>query len=215
MDLFDFEKKYSKYLHNQYSKLIKLYNDIKSKPLSLIKRRDITYAILYRMKTYYELQNNIKKFLNKRYASAASDFFVETITFYLKLVIEMKNKKLKVCSERQIKPKRGFMRPDISIWEGEQVKAIIECKTQLGWNRLNWEKDFTNREKELKKIYPRANAYLLIMTSENWPGIPQENKYIGKKYFTLSKTWPTNIDFKDIENVIINPIEDLFIELLS
>lgn len=215
MDIFELEKKYSINLHNQYNKLIKLYEDIKSIPNIMKGKGDITKAILFRMKTYYELQNNIKKFLNKRYASAASDFFVETTTFYLKLVIEMKNKELKVCSERQIKPKRGFMRPDISIWEGEQVKAIIECKTQLGWNRLNWKKDFTNREKELKKIYLRANAYLLIMTSENWSGIPQENKYIGKKYFTLSKTWPTNIDFKDIENVVTNPIEDLFIELLS
>lgn len=215
MELFDFEKNYSKYIINQYSKLLKLYRYIKSKPLLLGEQRDISYAILYQMKTYYDLQNNIKKFLNKRYVSAASDFFVETVVFYLKIVTEIKNKKLTVCSERQIKPKRGFMRPDISIWEEGKVKSIIECKTQLGWNRLNWEVDFTSREKELRKTFPKANAYLLVMTSENWPGIPQENRFIGKKYFTLSKTWPTNIDFNDIDSAIINPIEDLFGELLS
>jgi len=215
MCLLEFEKKYSRNLKNQYNGLIRLYNRLNSKLILLDNRRDITYAILYRMKTYYEMQDNIKKFLNKRYVPAASDFFVETITFYLKLVVETENKNFEICSERQIKPKRGFIRPDISIWKEDQVITIIECKTQLGWNRVEWEEDFNNREMKLKETYPKARAYLLVLTAENWPGIPKGSKYFGKKYFTISKTRPKNIDFKNIDQAIINPVEDLFIRVLS
>jgi len=214
MCLVELEKEYSRNLKSQYSELVKLYNKISLKQISLDKR-DITYAILYRMKTYYEMQNDIKNFLNKRYISAASDFFVETIAFYLKLIIGIKKENLEVHSERQIKPKRGFIRPDISIWKDNQVITIIECKTQLGWNRVKWEEDFYKREMKLKETYPKAKAYLLVMTAENWSGIPKDNKYFGRKYFTISKTRPSNIDFRDIDKAVINPIEDLFLRVLS
>lgn len=35
MYLLEFEKEYSRNLKNQYSKLVKLYNEINSKPISL------------------------------------------------------------------------------------------------------------------------------------------------------------------------------------
>ena len=216
MSLLEFEKKYWESLDNQHEQLVSLYEEIKLNALVSLEKREITKAILLRMKAYYDTQNKIKEFLNKRYLPAASDFFVETITFYLKVIFDIKNVGLEVHSERQIRPKRGAIRPDISIWKNDEVVAIIECKTQLGWNRDKWEEDFQNREFKLKKEFPNANAFLVVMTSENWSGFPNGNKKVGEQYFTLSSTWPTNISEDKIDDVIrnMNPIEDLFKKII-
>ena len=215
MSLLEFEKKYWKSLDNQQKQLVSLYEEIKSNASISLRKRDITKAILLRMKAYYDSQNKIKKFLNKRYRPAASDFFVEAIIFYLKLIFEKKDVDFEVHSGRQIIPRRGAIRPDISIWENDKVVAIIECKTQLGWNRTKWEKDFKKRESKLKAKFPNAKAFLVVLTSENWPGFPDDNKKVGKQYFTLSNIWPTKIRDDKINSVIMNPIEGLFKEIIS
>lgn len=102
------------------------------------------------------------------------------------------------------------MRPDISIWNDDKVIATIECKTQLGWGRFSWEEDFNKREIKLKETFPEARTFLVVMTSENWKGIPEDNKKAGNKYYVLSKIWPTKITDKNFDSIIINPIEDLF-----
>jgi len=215
MSLLEFEKKYWKSLDNEQKRLVSLYEEIKSNASISLRKKDITKAIILRMKAYYESQNKIKKFLNKRYRSAASDFFVESIVFYLKLTFDKKNIDFEVHSERQIIPRRKALRPDISIWKNNKVVAIIECKTQLGWNRARWEKDFKKRESRLKDKFPKAKAFLVVLTSENWPGFPDDNRKVGKQYFTLSDTWPTKIREDRVNSVIMNPIENLFKRIIS
>lgn len=174
--------------------------------------KEISTAILLRLKAYYDSQVKIKEFLGKRYIAAGADFFVETILFYLKLILEKTAPDFQVFSEKSIKQRRGSLRPDISIWKCNEVKAIIECKTQLGWNRDRWEEDFKKREDQLRKSYPNAKAYLLVMTLANWAGFGI-NCNVGKKYFVLSKCWPTDIN-EDIKDVIVNPFEVLANDLL-
>ncbi len=215
MSLLEFEKKYWESLDNQQRQLVSLYEEIKSNASISLEERDITKAILLRMKAYYDTQNKIKEFLNKRYLSAASDFFVEAIVFYLKLLLDKKGIDFEVHSERQIIPRRGSIRPDISVWKNDKVVAMIECKTQLGWNRDRWEEDFEKREIKLKDKFPNAKAFLVIMTSENWSGFPDDNKKVGEQYFTLSSTWPTKIPDDKIDSVIMNPIEGLFKKIIS
>ena len=187
MSLLEFEQKYCKYLLNQYDKLHSLYHNIKLDNSLSLNNKDISKAIIWRMKAFSDNNNKIKKFLNKKYAPPAADFFVETVLFYLKLILDKYKKQYEAFSERQIKPHRGYMRPDISIWDNDKVIAIIECKTNLGWNRFRWEEDFINREKKLKNDFPEANAFLLVMTSLNWSGIPESDVNLGEKYFILSK----------------------------
>lgn len=209
MSLLEFEKIYWECLGNQYKQLVNLYNEIKSNVHILIESREVTKAILLRMKVYYDTQTKIKKFLNKRYLPAGSDFFVGTTAFYLKLFFDKTDIDFEVHSERQIRPKRGTIRPDISIWKEGEVIAIIECKTQLGWRRDEWEKDFKARESKLKDEFPNAKAFLVVMTSDNWSGFSDNDKRVGEQYFTLSSTWPESITEERIDDVIINPIEDL------
>ncbi len=215
MSLLNFERNYWENLNNQFNQLVNLYDEIRSNVSISLDEREITKAIILRMNAYYATQNKIKNFLNKRYISAASDFFVETIVFYLKLILDKNHIDYEVHSERQIKPKRGAIRPDISVWKDDEVVFIIECKTQLGWNRHNWEKDFQEREIRLKGEFSNAKAFLLVMTSRNWSGFPDDDKKVGKQYFTLSSKWPTNISEDSIDEVIMNPIEDLFKQILS
>lgn len=59
---------------------------------------------------------------------------------------------------------------------------------QLGWNRDKWESDFQKRESQLEREFPNAKAFLVVMTSENWLGFPDDSKKVGEQYFTLSST---------------------------
>jgi hypothetical protein len=202
MSLLDSEKKYWECLSNQHKQLVNLYDEIKSNVCISMESNDITKAILLRMKAYYETQNEIKKFLNKRYLTAGSDFFVETVVFYLKLFFDKSRIDFEVHSERRIRPQRGIIRPDISIWKYDEVIGIIECKTQLGWND-RWDEDFKERESKLKDDFPNAKAFLVI----GWPpGFSLDDGRIGNQLFTLSSKYPGRITEEDIDKVIINPI---------
>jgi hypothetical protein len=178
------------------------------------KRTDLTRAVLLRLKSYYTTQKDIKEFLGKRYVASAADFFVETITFYLKVAVHLKKLSLCVASEKTVTSHRGAMRPDISLWKGEKLIAAIECKTQLGWNRDGWRKDFLKREKQLKKQQPNAKLFLLIMTGSNWGGFGSDAR-IGKQFFVLLENrWPQDVDLISTEIVgLKHSIEGLFREI--
>jgi len=224
MSILEFEKSYCKVLEKQPEQLDTLYRELTSHGKISLSDLEITKPILLRMKAYYEVQDKIKEFLNKRYSPPASDFFVEAVSFYLKAVLDTHNTGLEVHSERQIKQKRGAIRPDISIWEGEDVFAIIECKTQLGWNRrfdknqkkYKWEIDFTEREGKLRREFPKAQAFLLVLTEENWDGFQDDDPRVRKQFFALlHKTfWPTQVTEENIEGAIKTPIEGLFKKIL-
>jgi len=168
------------------------------------------------MRTYSNAQSEIKELLNKRYATPAADFFVETVLFYLMLYCKSISDELEVHSERQIKPKRGQMRPDISVWRNNEVLSIVECKTQLGWNRGNWERDFLDRERRLRAQFPNAKAFLLVMTEGNWGGFSTSDTKVGKQYFALLRRGvsPDALSEENFQHSILNPIEGLFSEIV-
>ena len=176
---------------------------------------EITETVLLRMRSYYLGKNHIKKLLNKALLSAGSDFFVETVVFYLQLYCSFFSNQLAICSEIPIRRRKNAIRPDISIWKNEELTAIIECKTQLGWSRNKWEPHFLERERILKQDFPSASAYLLVMTKANWPGFREGDQRIGKQLFTLSSIWPGVIEIDKVKEAVLNPIEALFNEVIS
>jgi hypothetical protein len=215
MALFELEKEYCRTLKKEYSRLAKLYSETMEECSLSLQKRDITKAIILRMKTYYETHEGIAKLLNRRNIAPAADFFVEAVTFYLRLFLEKRKKRLQVHSEKKSKPQRKAMKPDISIWKRDEVIAIIECKTNLGWNRKGWEKDFRRRERRLKKIFPKAKAFLLVLTSINWSGFEDSDKRVGRQFFCLSSEGMRRIQSQPIESVILNPVEKLFSRILK
>jgi len=215
MGILKLEKNFSKNYKALSNELNKLSDNIINHGKVDLNSNEISKAILVRLKYYYNHQNAIKKLLNKRYASPAADFFVETIAFYLNAVFKIYKMPLEVHSERQIKRKRNSIRPDISIWRDDtEVVAIIECKTQLGWNRHAWKSNFSERENKLKKEFPNASAFLIVLTSLNWPGFG-EDKNVGKKYFCLSNVWPTDINIDKLDDYLLNPIEPIICNLIK
>lgn len=211
MNILDLEKKFSiKYIELSNS-LKKLSDEILKYGEVDLKNNDVSKAILIRLKYYYDSQQILKDILNKKYASPAADFFVETVAFYLKVIFQVYNLPLEVHSERNIRKKRGSIRPDISIWLNDNLIAIFECKTQLGWNRDKWESDFKEREERLNREFPEAQAFLLVATSLNWGGFSQQDENLGRKYFCLSSEWPNKIDINKLDNYLLNPIDELIL----
>lgn len=215
MSLLDIEKAYCRSIVKQVEELEKAYEKLISLGEIGLCDHEITEAILYRMRTYYEVHNRVKSLLDKRYAQPAADLFAEVVAFYLKLLLQVNNTGLAVASERTIKPKRGAIRPDISVFKDDEVLAMIECKTQSGWARDTWESDFNDRKRKLKAEFPGAQAFLVVLTTRNWPGFPKDNAKVGVEYYALTNVWPTEIPLDNVEQVIENPIETLFNRILD
>ncbi len=172
---------------------------------------DFSYsqAIANRLRAFYIAQWETKNFLGKKVAQAGSDFFVETILFFLKLFNDVNGLGLEITSELAIQRKRSAIRPDISIWCGSELLAVVECKTQLGWSRHNWKSDFENREQKLKEVFPNAKMFLVVMSSRNWPGFGDDLK-VGEQLFCLLNVWPTELSIPPAQDALHTPIEDLF-----
>lgn len=175
---------------------------------------DISKSVLRRLSSFYKYQYELNDLLNRAVTPPAADFFTETVMFYLKVYFKIKGISYDIESEVAIQRKRGSIRPDISIWNGDQIIAIIECKTQLGWSRNSWESQFMDRENKLNEIYPDAKAFLLVMTTVNWnEGNGFSEKFLrGKKYFALSNRWPSEIDFIN-EDYIVDRLEELLLQI--
>lgn len=210
INLTQIDSAYNKSISDTFEKLKVAYNDIDQNYKFDLSNTEITEAILQRLKTYYVTQTNIKAFLDKRYLAAASDFFVESTLFFLKLYFKSKGGQLQAHSERQIKQTKNAIRPDISIWKENEVIAIIECKTQLGWNRHNWEQQYLDRDAKLKVDFPNAKSFLLVMTGLNWSGFGDNSKLNDNYFCLLNDIWPTTYSDK---TQIFTPIEGLIKQL--
>lgn len=98
-------------------------------------------------------------------------------------------KKYRVSSEENYRLKsRGIRKPDVAIWQGSDLKAILECKTCLGYTRKTWEDDYNKRVKEFEDsgLNPKGVIYFVI--SENsWGGFPLDDPRTGTVWFSLAK----------------------------
>lgn len=192
------EEKYLKSFKIQTQYLTDIYNTyLKETDLEWWKfnedSKELTVSIINRLKAYYNHGNDIKDLLDKNKLAPASDFFVEQVAFFVKLYLAKVNPGLIVCSERTVSLDRGYIIPDISIWnDKDELVSIIECKTQLGFNRKNWYDDFITREKKL----PNTKCFYIVMTNNNWDGLAdklgedyQQSK--TRQFFCLLKDkWP-------------------------
>ena len=209
------EHYYCDYYKNLGDKLKCHYQRMLGNDMLNLNSNEITKAIILRLKTYYESHDEVVRFLDKRSVTPASDFFVETVLFYLKLLLEENNSKLVAKSEVRFDIEDGYIKPDISLWKDEEVVAIIECKTNLGFRRKKWEDDFNKRINGLKTAFPKAKAFLLVLSSKNWDGFDEEDSRVGKQYFALSKLSLRKIKEAPLDDVVKNRIEDLFIQILE
>jgi hypothetical protein len=209
----EIQDEYTQALDNLALALKSSYTQMK---LMCTTESDFSYSqvMANRLRTFYLLQRETKSFLGKKVAQAGSDFFVETILFFLKLFNDVEKLDFEIASELAIQRKRNAIRPDISIWRGSELLAVVECKTQLGWNRHNWKSDFESREQKLKEVFPNAKIFLVVMSSCNWGGFSDELK-VGEQLFCLLNVWPADLSVPPIPSMLHTPIEKLFEQLKS
>ena len=178
-----------------------------------LSKDELTEAVLLRLRSFLLTQDTIKAELKKVYAAPAADFFVETVAFFLEVALSGLGTGLEVASERNAVKKSGSLRPDISVWRGDKLLVAIECKTQLGWNRDGWLKDFEDRESRLRDECPDARLFLLVMTASNWPGFGDDSR-VGKQFFVLLQDiWPRDIVEYRL-SFVVHRVEQLLGEVL-
>lgn len=85
-----------------------------------------------------------------------------------------------------------YIKPDVAIWKGDKIVAIIECKTSLGRARKEWEAAFEERVASLVKKDIKEDSIFLFVASENcWQGFHPDNPRTLKTWFALcpKHTW--------------------------
>jgi hypothetical protein len=226
------EDEFANLLDNYSLALERSYEKLKTKGFSL-NNLDYSKLVANRIRAYYQAQDKSKKYLNKHKAQSGSDFFVETTVFALKIFAEVEGLNLEIASERKLKITTGnksknsrkSITPDISLWRNNTCVCAIECKTQLGYQRYGWLKQFESREEDLKAIFPEAKTFLLVMTGCNWSGFDRSepragfnsnDQRVGEKFFCLlgkdadgKDIWPTWMPEDLSERHFHHPFEEL------
>lgn len=157
-----------------------------------------------------ELQNEMCKYLDTsslrfRCLSEAlgrikepsvSEIVTESITMFVDSVVrtpQLRSKNLSVLSEKNVRLPSGESRkPDVSIWDGEKMKVVIECKTCLGRRRKEWMDDFQKRVQEFSALGVDKSSMLLFVGTDNtWKGFPPGDVRVRQTWFSLCPvgTW--------------------------
>ncbi|MBC9812895.1 hypothetical protein H9Y05_10475 [Crocinitomicaceae bacterium CZZ-1] len=179
MNLTEIDDQFTK----QYKELLDIQYNIKAQLNTYsfdLNKNEITEAVLNRMGAFWHFNvNNNKDILDRKTNTTAADFFTETCLLFIKSYFENKHG-LQVTSEKSLVRSRNSIRPDISIWRGEEVVAVIELKVNDGWKRKNMMEHLANREQQIKNCAP--NAYFGVVSFWNFfeKKAPEWNKkYVG------------------------------------
>jgi len=150
---------------------------------------------------YFNVNNN-KEILGREINTTSADFFTETCLLFLKCYFE-KKQGLKVRSEKNIA--KGFViRPDISIWNKDEtiLYAAIELKVSDGWKGETMLPHLTERENQIKSLFPNAYFGVLVFWNFFSSDIPGWNS----KYFGLLQFDKNNEHLRtdaSVENMIV------------
>jgi hypothetical protein len=128
---------------------------------------DWTLLFCERMRAHTNLNDAIKGIANKRVRGSLDHAMTETLAMQMRALLSRKRPDLTVHSEKTI-PRKG-VKPDISVWKGEDCIAVVECKVQLGWSRGAVAKDFLAREAKLTGAgVPANNIWHVVASQCNW-----------------------------------------------
>ena len=177
-----------------------------------LRSKAATLFVLSWMREHFLFQKQFDSLFNRVVMPASADQFTAAVALALDKYLAANRLRGTVKSEVALEKRRGAPRPDISVWNGGRVEAVIECKTNFGHDRTGWKKQYKERSDRFSRLHPRCLSFLCVLTKENWEvswpvffGSPRE----GKTWFCLSDVWPTELGEKPVRH-IINPIEPMF-----
>jgi hypothetical protein len=210
VSLVSIEEGFRDALHNAGLELEAAHEALMKQPWISLKGRQLTKAVLLRVGAFYALQEHAKRTLGTGAIGSGSSFFADSVYLYLKAVLASRQSVATVRSEQPVKGRGGIIKPDISVWCGNTCVAAIECKTQMGWTRGQWEQNFIARQEILSGQEPPAEVFLVSLTNRGGPKALENSELLGSRYFILARDWPTNKSETEIEPLIWTPIEGLF-----
>lgn len=119
-----------------------------------------------------------------------ADVFTEATNMLVDAMMrskELSHLGVKVFSEKNLRlPKGGFRKPDVSLWRGDRLVGVVECKTCLGHRRDDWQDDYERRVAEFSDLnLPQEALFLLVETEQTWCGFPETDTRTLKTWFTL------------------------------
>lgn len=119
-----------------------------------------------------------------------ADVFTEATNMLVDAMMrskELSHLDIKVFSEKNLRlPGGGYRKPDVSLWKGDQLIGVIECKTCLGRRRDDWLADYEKRAAELSELKLPNNAlFLFVETEQTWSGFPASDNRTLTTWFTL------------------------------
>ncbi|MEW6250051.1 MAG: hypothetical protein AB1716_05345 [Planctomycetota bacterium] len=123
----------------------------------------------------------------------------------------------RVQSEVRVVRRRGQQRPDITVWcSPGKPAAIIECKTNLGYNRDGWRAQYEQRLAALRDLKINCPVYLCVLTQRNWETSWTRfanSEHYQREWICLTARWPGEISSPAAEGDILVPIEPMLTQI--
>ena len=141
-----------------------------------------------RVRALSEALNRVKEPAMSEVVTEAMNMFVDSVIRTDDRLFSMFN----VSSEKNVRLSVGPRKPDISIWKGDKLIAIIECKTCLGRRRKEWMDDYSSRVEEFSTIGLNPESmFLFVATDNTWGGFPKSDERFENVWFSLCPvgTW--------------------------
>lgn len=197
---------------NKYESLLEtqryIAKQLENYPFDLNKK-EITQAVYKRMMAFWFFHVNNCIDLKRELNTVAADFFTETCLFFLKPYFKQLG--LEIASEKDIRKNISDLkaiRPDLSIWKGDELVAVIELKVSDGWKGKTMIDHLNNRKRDIQEIWP--SVFLCVISFWDCFGSSiktNDSEFIGLyKYDKDGKHSPTENTIEQIIKCIVRLI---------
>jgi hypothetical protein len=182
-----------------------------------VTNRPVSKLILTWMHRLGEFQTKFGKLFGRKKRPPIADDFTAAVAVCLEQFLAAKGMAGKVHCEETTHPQRGAMRPDISVCSlAGLLVAAVECKTNLGWKRNEWQDHIAKRTQQLRAACPGSAFYLCVLTRSNWDYSEFEScSECGKTWFCLSAVPVGRISDPVADSDVLLPIEPMFLDILA
>jgi hypothetical protein len=174
-----------------------------------------TRFILSWMRDLKHYHREFGELFNRRKRPPIADDFTASVAICLNEFLKSRGYFNTVRSEETTHRHRNATRPDVSVRQSSDLLATIECKTNFGWNRNNWQIDHEVRSDTLRELCPDCTTYLCVLTQKNWDSTElRESQKFGTEWFCLCNENVGELESPVPDSAILTPIEPMFIDTL-
>jgi hypothetical protein len=198
-----------------------LQNSFAVTPAQFREEKPASKFILTWMQEVRKFDERFGSLFGRKQQPALSDHFTSAVAFSLEQFLQANElpPKLVRCEDALIQKGKKRFRPDIAVAFGDSRPCVtIECKAQMGWDRLKWLPNLEQRNATLREWAPDCIPFLCVLTKRNWKSgdffDPAKNgDSDGQLWFCMSD-W--NYLTEDPFSCILPPpIEQMFLEILK